>query len=211
MKVNKSVTKNNLISKKKAYSVICLFLSLSVFLSACSFFGKSVSDLVGEIKTTEPDSSEQADTSFRIPYSLADTLSIYDAECRVNSDLISLCYPGLIKVNSSWDAECVLAESFERQGNKVTFTISDKAVFSDGTNVTASDCEYSFGMAEAGERYSDFFNSVISYGAEENGTFSVTFAYSGTQYTNLCFIPIVKIGTGSETGVAVGAGKYKAE
>ena len=108
MRVNNNI-KKTVISKKKAYSVICLFLSLTIFLTSCSLFGTSITDLVGELETTAPEETEQKDTTFRLPYSLSDTLDIYGVESRVNNDLASLCYDGLIKVNSSWDAECNLA------------------------------------------------------------------------------------------------------
>lgn len=210
MRVNNKI-KRTIISKKKAYSVICLFLSFTFFLTSCSLFGTSITDLVGELETTAPEETKQKDTTFRLPYSLSDTLDIYGVESRVNNDLVSLCYDGLIKVNSSWDAECNLAESFEKKESTVVFKISDKAVFSDGTAVTAADCAYSFGLAQAGKRYSRFFDSILSFRATGEKTFSVTFSHQAQQYVNLCAIPIVKSGTGSMLGNAIGAGKYKAE
>ncbi len=210
MRVNNNI-KKTVISKKKAYSVICLFLSLTIFLTSCSLFGTSITDLVGELETTAPEETEQKDTTFRLPYSLSDTLDIYGVESRVNNDLASLCYDGLIKVNSSWDAECNLAESFEKKNATVIFKISDKAVFSDGTPVTAADCAYSFGLAQTGKRYSRFFESILSFRATGEKTFSVTFSHQAQQYINLCAVPIVKSGTGSLLGTAIGAGKYKAE
>ena len=210
MRVNNKI-KRTIISKKKAYSVICLFLSFTFFLTSCSLFGTSITDLVGELETTAPEETKQKDTTFRLPYSLSDTLDIYGVESRVNNDLVSLCYDGLIKVNSSWDAECNLAESFEKKESTVVFKISDKAVFSDGTAVTAADCAYSFGLAQAGKRYSRFFDSILSFRATGEKTFSVTFSHQAQQYINLCAVPIVKSGTGSLLGNAIGAGKYKAE
>lgn len=136
---------------------------LTFFLSACSFFGTSIPDLAGELTTTAPEGVQTEDTTFRLPYSLTDTLDIYEVESRVNSDLMSLCYSGLVRVNSSWDAEGELAESYEQKGKSVTFTISDDAVFSDGTAVTAADCAYSYGLAQTGKRYSRFFENIASF------------------------------------------------
>lgn len=211
MKVNKNKKTNTIFSQKKAYSVICLFLSLIVFLSSCSLFGASITDLVGELEQTTGADEKPKDSTFRLPYSLSDSLDIYEAESRINNDLISLCYDGLVKINSSWDAECNLAESFEMSGTRVVFTISDKAVFSDGTAVTATDCAYSFGLAQAGKRYEKFFEDIVSFSATDEKHFSVTFAHGAQQYVNLCAVPVVKHGSGSVFGEAVGAGKYRAQ
>lgn len=211
MKVRTDKKKKIMHRTKKVYSAICLFLLLTFFLSACSFFGTSIPDLAGELTTTVPEGVKTEDTTFRLPYSLTDTLDIYEVESRVNSDLMSLCYSGLVRVNSSWDAECELAESYEQKGKSVTFTISDDAVFSDGTAVTAADCAYSYGLAQTGKRYSRFFENIASFSPSGEKTFTVTFTHAAGQYVNLCTVPIVKSGTGSMLGSAVGAGKYKAE
>ena len=104
MKVRTDKKKKIIHRTKKVYSAICLFLLLTFFLSACSFFGTSIPDLAGELTTTAPEGVKTEDTTFRLPYSLTDTLDIYEVESRVNSDLMSLCYSGLVRVNSSWDA-----------------------------------------------------------------------------------------------------------
>lgn len=209
MRVNNNI-KKAVLSRKKAYSVICLFFAMAFFLSSCSFFGTSIPDLVGELEATTAEPEQPKDATFRLPYARSDTTDIYNVESRVNNDLVSLCYDGLIRVNSSWDAECSLAESFEQRGTTVTFIISADAVFSDGSAVTAADCEYSFGLARTGKRYSRFFKNISSFSAADEKTFSVTLSHGARQYVNLCAVPIVKRGTGSRLGEAIGAGKYKA-
>lgn len=194
---------------KKAYGVICLFLVISLIFTSCASFKNFIPGLVEDIGegSGEAEKPHKNAGVFKLPISSLDSLDPYNVKSRINSDLLSLCYSGLVTLDAHWNAKNELA-TFEHKGNSFIFKISDDAYFSDGSKVTADDCIYSYGLAKKGSSYKEYFEDIVSYTKTDSKTFKVTFNKAGTQYANLCTVPIIKKGSDKASEYPIGAGKY---
>lgn len=183
---------------KEVLLLMCLFILFSV-LSGC--------DRSDDISSLSGESGNNEETV--IPVSVAmysgESLDPYTTKNMTNRNIISLCYPGLFMLDSSWTAVPFLAEDFSFSGNMITISISGQAFFSDGSPVTAADCVFSFDKAkEDSSVFSSRFSYIQSYSAVSENQFLVEFSTVSANNVNLLDIPIVK----SETDGSVGAGAY---
>ena len=186
--------------KNKAYGFICLILTLFL-LSACT---------PQEPSTTQQQQSA-TETSITIPISAKDGLDIYSVTSNANNTALSLCYNGLFYLDRNYTIKPDLAESYSINGNTVSILISDAAIFSDGTSVTAEDCKFSFDQAKKSSVYQQNFSYIVSYTAKSSTEFEVVLSSQNPRNINLLCIPITKKGTEynkQNNTFAVGAGKY---
>jgi len=149
---------------------------------------------------------------FSLAYYTAEALNPYTSRSRTNSELLRLCYGGLFTVDGEYNALPVIAESYEVEGNGVTVKLRDDVYFSDGSPVTAADCEASYRRAAQKDSiWADTFSYLRSYEALEDGSFRIVFrSYAPTQL-NLLTVPVVKAGTENGEDVPVGCGRYRFE
>ncbi len=193
---------------------ILLAAALLCGLAGCAFVydGEEFSQILG---ATDPadvntDTVPEQERVFSLSYYTQEDLDPYTSQSRTNSELLRLCYSGLFTVDDEYNAVPVLAGAYTVEGSTVTVTLRSDVRFSDGTVVTASDCEESYRRAAKKDSiWADAFSYIRSYKAVDQTTFQVTFrSYSPTQL-NLLNIPVIKSGSTDPAGYPVGCGRYR--
>jgi len=194
----------------KFRSIFCVLLSVFIlFLCSCS-----LEDFIPKEEKPENDETEtETDTTeeksfFTVARYTGEELDVYKSSGRTNRDLLSLCYNGLIYVSENLTAVPDLCERYEIDGRRVDFYINPESRFSDGTQVKASDCVYSYAKAETfGSVYKNRFDIIIGYEATDEFVFTVWFSTDNISNVNLADIPIIKGGS-DKSYFPVGAGDY---
>lgn len=126
-----------------------------------------------------------------------------------NRSILSLLYEPLFLVNSSFEAEPVLAAStsVSVDGRTTSISLRYGPKFHNGSRVTAKDVVYSYEMAKESDYYGNRFYYFESVEAVNSRTVVVT---TSTSYENVALLmdfPIVREGTG-EMPVPDGTGPF---
>lgn len=198
----------------RAPLAVLLAAALLCSFSGCNFFydGEDFSEILGATDPSDVNSDTVPETEqvFSLSYYAQEKLDPYTSVSRTNSELLRLCYSGLFTVDNEYNALPVMAESYAVEGNTVTVFLRSDLRFSDGSGVTAADCEASYKRAEKKDSvWADVFSYIRSYQAVDSRTFQITFrSYSPTQL-NLLNIPIIKTVAADPSGYPVGCGRYR--
>lgn len=126
-----------------------------------------------------------------------------------NRVLFSLMYQGLFSVdrkNNPWPMLCSYYQ-VSPDNRTWTFFVEDKATFSDGTKVTATDVVSSYEAAKESDYYKGRFTWVESITAAENNSVVFTLNTAYQNFPVLLDIPIVKTGTSGDDH-PIGSGPY---
>lgn len=187
---------------RRIVCAVCLLLSF--LLSSCS-----LSSLLDGLEEEKPEDGGTSDAPhLTLGFFENDSLVPYFAQHRTNREVLTLVFCGLYAVDASYTAQPVLAERGEWNGNTLTVTLREQAVFSDGSPLTAEDCVFSYNLAASdGSVYRDRFSSIRAWRAVDDRTFEVEFSSGNPYQVNLLDLPILR--TGTETAdLPVGAGRY---
>ncbi len=133
------------------------------------------------------------------------SMNPYTASDYTNRALLSLLYQGLFSVNRDYEPVPILCESYRVSKDMKTYTFFPaKALFSDGTALTAQDVAASLNAAKEGTYYSGRFLHVTSITAE-GGAVVVQLDTACESLPELLDIPIVKASqTASEHPIGTG-------
>ena len=196
---------------KRVLSVLLVMLMLTGMLTACS--GGQTENTPTEEETTLAEEVPQ-DTSQNVkseglilPYSAADSLNPYKAESLMNENITRLLYDGLFRLDEGYNPVKVLAEECVNEKGYLTVTLSDKAVFSDGKAVTASDVVYSFNRAKESAYYSSQLENISSATAIDGDTVRFRLEEKDVYAENCLTFPIIRYGQGDEAN-PLGTGRY---
>ncbi len=185
--------------KKWIAAILALLLLFS--LSACGKKPKGEGE-------KELSASEQSDA--RLPYSREDGINPYTAKSLLNEPIMPLLYQGLYYLDSTYREQPEIADHMSQVGTALTVTLSDNAVFSDGSKIDAGDVVYSFQKAKKSTYYSGLLTTFRS--ATEESSNAVTFEMTNANryaVQNLTF-PVVKQGTADKgDSIPTGSGQYK--
>lgn len=137
-------------------------VGLMLLLTACSTIPKDAT--IGGPPITRPTSTMTGVklSRFTLGYSQQDVLNPYKTNNRMNLDLSTLLYKGLMAMDSAMTPQPALAESLTVNGLTVTATIRPDAVFSNGGKVTAGDVKASFDKAKTSPHYAQLLRNVVS-------------------------------------------------
>lgn len=194
------------------FCALSAVLASLLWTAGCTTLPKTVSSssqTTSSKSTASGTSSGTAKTEnkeFTLAYSSTDTLNPFKAATRNNLEICSLLYEGLTSMDSTLMPVMDLASSVSATSStELTATLSPKAVFSDGTAVTADDVEASFELAKSSSNYRVLLSNVRSASAEGSGT--IVFALSSPDPNALACLsfPVIKKGTDSSP---VGSGRY---
>ncbi len=199
----------------RAPLALLLAAALLSGLCGCDIFYNE-EDISQILQATDPDQgtdrndASETERLFSLSYYTEEALDPFTSSSRTNSELLRLCYSGLFSVDKSYNASPVIAESYEVDGNAVSIKLRSDITFSDGSPVTASDCESSYKRAAREDSiWNSAFSYILSYSVVDETTFRVVFrSYSPTQL-NLLDIPIVRTETIDPFGFPVGCGRYQ--
>lgn len=176
--------------KRTIKIVISLSLALiTALLSAC---GKSEKET--KPKPNNAVKEEKVTSSVTLPVAMNDTLDPFKAESDVNRALIPLLYDGLVYIDTGFEAQPLLAESFTQNGSNISVSIKPDAVFSDGSHVQPNDVVYSYNEAKKSSNYkkrlADFYTAEAS-----GNVVSFTLLNPSANAVACLDFPIVKTGS----------------
>ncbi len=188
----------------KIAAVLLLLSALLPVLSACN----------GKPGTEENPSSDGGvqtpatnTAALTLPYYENDSKNPYFAQSALNRALASLVCEPLYRVDAAYSAHGVLADSLSADGLSRTVVLK-KAVFSDGSAVTAGDVVYSFEKAKASAWYGSRLESIASVAAQ-GGSVIFTLREAVPFAENLLTFPIVRRGTADTAeSFAIGSGAF---
>ncbi len=189
--------------------IVALLLVLAMLFSLAACGGETVA----EPETSAPE-SESVANSVNLAYNSVDTLNPYTAKTTLNKNLCSLIFDPLVKIDSSFAAVNVLAQSTECN-EKNCIVILKNATFTDGTPVTPDDVVYSFNLAKEGEnKYNSTLKIVESASVRDKNSVVFTLKKADPNAASLLTFPIIKIGSDqlkNEDNVfltPIGCGRY---
>lgn len=136
----------------------------------------------------------------------------YSSVSVCNRTVLSLLYEPLFLVNSSFEAEPVLASgvAMSQDGLQVTVTLRTGSRFSDGTVMTADDVVYSYEQAKASSYYGSRFGRITGMTALGRSAVVITTDTTFESVALLLDFPIIKSGT-AEAPVPTGTGPFVLE
>ncbi len=148
-----------------------------------------------EVTSTPSDtaSSQSSVTKvFSLFYSANDTLNPYTCVSKHNRELITLLYDPLVRLNTQFQPEFIIAENIELTGKSCVITLRD-ICFTNGDKVTAEDVVYSYKLANSENSiYSHQLGSINKMSATDEKTVTVTLNEADPYFVNLLDFPIIK-------------------
>ncbi len=118
--------------------IIAALLCAATLFSLCGCKGNSVIDTISNLGKSDADSGID-EIGFSIPYLRTDSLDPYKATGTMNKYLSVLIYDSLFRVNNSFKAEYLVAQSHTLSGNNLSVNIKSGLKFTDGTTLSAAD------------------------------------------------------------------------
>ena len=155
----------------------------------------------------EPAPSQRLPESFSLPYDPAVTLDPLTCPDGPHQTIGALLYEGLFALDESLQPQKVLCADFSCDETKTvwTFRLRDDAIFSDGSQLTATDAAASLNRARETDRYRARLSKVTAITADENAV-TITLASPNASFPALLDIPIVK--TTKNNAVPLGTAPY---
>ncbi len=187
---------------KKIISVLLIF-ALSFSLISC---GKNTEDTTSATEKEYKVPTPVIKSDISVPFAGTEKLgNPYDSESALNADVYSAVFEGLFNATVDGRGTPVLASSFRNDGTEVTVTLKKGVLFSDGTELTAKQVEYSFNKAKNSSHYCDELRNFVDFSYNDNYSLVFTLSYPDAFAINELNFPIVN----EKDGSFFGTGKYK--
>jgi len=192
--------------------LLSLLIALTMLLLTACGGGGDNGETTDAPTTTSPaqtdTSGEANDRPLRLPYSSSDSLHPFEAKLSMNRRVASLVYDSLYTVDASYKAQRSLASSESAETLSLTVKLR-KAVFSDGTALSADDVAASFINAKKSGEYKQRLKNFTSCKAQGKDTVVFTLA-KGDPYATACLdFPVLPAdGKGKDGLPPIGSGKY---
>ena len=158
----------------------------------------------------EPPRESYTPAAFSIACHKDRTLDPITCAGGVQEDAAALLYEPLFRLDTFFEPEPVLCESWEwdENGTVCTLTLRGDARFSDGSALSAADVAETLQRAAASERYAYRLRKMASVSASRTGQVVIVLSEPDRGFLSLLDIPIVKRGT-SGWLVPTGTGPYR--
>lgn len=129
-------------------------------------------------------------------FAASDSLNPFEAETAGNQQLASLMFDPLVRIDQNFNPELKIAESVSVNGKSVTVRLKD-VNFSDGSEVTASDVDYSLGLAKKAKNgvYSDQLKIISNSSVTSSKELELTLSHGDPLIANVLDFPIIKEGS----------------
>ena len=190
--------------------MFCIFMC---FIAVLSFVSCKQSEKTDE-NTTEPENQEEiiengdegetVKSRLILPYNEKDSLSPYEAKGQINIKLSTLIFDSLYSLDEKFMPTGVIAESEENDKLNLTVKLKSGVVFSDGSNLTASNVVNSFYSAKSSDTYSGLLENFSSATAVDNLTVRFTLLSEDRFAVNCLTFPIVE----NSGDTFIGSGRY---
>ncbi len=130
--------------------------------------------------------------SLTLLYRADDPLNPYTAKSLLNRRLATLMYDPLVKVDTKFQPQFVLAKDIDISDKQCVINLKS-AVFSDGSAVTSDDVVYSLKLALNSElAFKDQLTSVKSYKTDGSDKVVITLTKTDPYFANVLDFPIIK-------------------
>lgn len=187
----------------KRIAALCLAGLLCLSLCACD----SETPVVSDTSEPEPSVAPVETKEFALAYDPEASLDPIAGESQVNQLLTSLVYEGLYRVDETFEAQPVLAQSasVDESGRVWTFTLEEDVVFSDGTPLEAEHVVSSLNAARKSARYASRLSAIEKVKAVD-GAVVITLSEPNGGLPALLDIPVV---LETEELLPLGTGRYR--
>lgn len=128
----------------------------------------------------------------------------------IQQDVASLLYEPLFRLDERFEPQPLLCESWEMSGDRCTYTLTirDGVLFSDGSELAASDVSATLRRAMESERYAYRLRKVAAIQhSNRNRTVTIVLQSPMSAFLALLDIPVVKNGTEQQM-IPTGTGPY---
>ena len=197
----------------KRFLAWLLLAALTVSLTACGEWEaepqddlyQTLAEYYGADKTEE---KPAVLTSFALPYLSGETADPITCDDGPQKTLGTLMYEGLFALDTQFQPQPQLAESWTYDAAKRTYTITLRSdvLFSDGSALTAKDVTYSLNRARSSARYKARLADISSVSGS-GSTVTIKLKSKNAAFISRLDVPIIKNGSGSRT-FPIGTGPY---
>ncbi len=181
---------------KKFLSII---FSLLIILSLCSCKSKT------ENSGNSSETVNAKESTLSLAYSISEDLDPFAVETVINTQLMTLVYDGLYKLDKTYKPVPTVAKSGIVSETTVNITLNNVR-FSDGTSVTAPDVAYSFNRAKESPTYKTKLANFESVDVTANNMLMFHMTEPNAYALSDLTFPIVK--NGLIGLMPVGCGRY---
>ena len=193
--------------------LLCILLTLCVFLSSCTLFDRQVEETPAH--TEEPEeqtpeinlSTERTESLYTLGWSPDLNLNPFITRSTTNWTYLPLIYESLFQLSPDFSAEPLLCESAESSmdGRLWTLKLRKDVKFSNGVTMTASDVVYSLELAIKSELYGDRLACIDN--VVQSGQYEVTVSLTKPMgdLPLLLDTPIIRTGSAEDP---IGTGPY---
>lgn len=197
---------------KKIISILLCVLMSFLTLSSC-----------GNSENKRESQTIDDTVSIKLPVSRMDSFNPYFCETDYNSEISSLLYDGLVRIQDDLSYKNAVASGINQNENSISATIRGDAFFSDNTRVTSSDVLYSFNIAKKSPNYEKKLENFESCTTAGDISVSFTLKENNIFAVNCLDFPIIKSPKQSskddeklnedesKSTVPTGCGRYKFE
>ncbi|MBQ3181113.1 MAG: hypothetical protein IJB55_07170, partial [Firmicutes bacterium] len=193
--------------------ILALLLCTALLLCGCGVQNAgnpTTPTYFGDTNDVKPNGPTDGVQALSLIYDPTEQLNPYKSENTTNRALFSLIYQGLFSVNRDYDAEPVLCERYSVTADLKTYTFYlAKAMFSDGTQVTANDVVASLTTAMESRWYGGRLQQVKSISAS-GAAVVIELKTPMAELPVLLDIPVVKA-TEVKAARPLGTGPYRLE
>ena len=193
---------------KKIIAVLLSASLIGAVFTGCSGSGKVKSIIKKqEIETT---AQSKVDTSsFRLSYSMSDSLDPYKSEALNNQVVQTLVYDSLFILDESYEALPSVAQSYSYPSpDKLFVKIKNGLKFSDGSSIGAENIEYSFNQAKESPHWETTLENFDEIEIESADSVTFKLKSPNPQAHKLLTFAIARAKLNKE-GFRIGSGRYK--
>lgn len=194
--------------------IVCILICFCITLCLASCKQGNTDNGSSQSNMTElSGGSKTGKNAISLLYSYGDAFDPYTATTDANRQLALLLYDCLVKTDNDFNVQYNLAQSVEIADRVCTVKLRD-ALFTDGSEVTASDVIYSYNLAKNCLRYAYNFYEVAGVSAADSKTVIFNLSQGDPYFVNLLDFPIIKSGTSGVTDAdgkkiaPIGSGRY---
>ena len=191
---------------KKTVFVLTVLLCAAMLLSACSTRESAPShELVTQATTAQlPDT-----TGFKLSYSQSDSLDPFASDTLNNQVVQDLVFDSLFAMDDSFRLQRSIATSYSYESEtKLSVTIPQGILFSDGTELTAKHVVNSFNEAKSAPHYQNGLKAIASAHAVNDNT--IEFQLNGANpYAHQLLTFAIAKGDTDKKGYPIGSGRYR--
>lgn len=191
---------------KKFVAIILSVVLVAVSFSACK--GNSGGAIIKKkVETTQHAAIDAS--SFRLSYSMSDSLNPYKSDTLNNQVVQNLVYDSLFVLDENYEAQPSVAENYSYPSpKKLAVRLRTDVKFSDGSSCSAENIEYSFKQAKDSPHWENTLKCISSITVESEYVVTFKLKYANPDAHKLLTFAIARAKENKQ-GFKIGTGRYK--